>query len=210
MFGLYYKLLYICNKFTVMENKPITNEESMQIITEMIETSKNNLKDNGFIWLMWGWLVTIASMFQFISMEVGFRHGYLAWVLMPLGGVITIWYSIRKSKESNVRTHVDTFMKSLWTAFGIAIVLVISMVSQHDELMVLPLCMMLYGIGTFVSGGALKFKPLKAGGLICFFCAAIAFNVGPQYQLLLISIAVIASYIIPGYILKSEYRKSHV
>ena len=43
----------------------LTQQQSLKIIQEMIATSKNNLKDNSFFFLLWGWLVLIASLSNF-------------------------------------------------------------------------------------------------------------------------------------------------
>ena len=72
---------------------------------------------------------------------------------------------------------------------------------------VYPIIIVLYGIGTFVSGGALKFMPLKAGGIVCWILAVIAIRVDFEYQLLLIAAAVLIAYLIPGYLLKQKYHK---
>lgn len=193
-----------------MGNEKFTHEDSLKVIESMIEASKEKMKDNGFIWLMWGWLVLIASMTQYISIQIDFKYGPYAWFLMPIGGLVSFIYFMKESKKETSKTHVDSFLGYLWTAFGIAITITLVFSAQVSYLTFLPFCMILYGIGTYVSGGALKFNALKYGGLICFLCSAIAFKVDYPNQLLLISVAVLASYIVPGYILKAQYKKANV
>lgn len=191
-----------------MENKELKHQDSLQLIESMIEATKEKMNDNGNIWLMWGFYVLIASVSQFtmLNMEM-YKYSWIGWMLWPICLIFTIVSSIKQRNEAKVKTHLDSFMISLWTAFGIAIVITIAFTMRLNHLAFLPFCMLLYGIGTYVSGGALKFNPLKYGGLICFLCAAIAFNVNYNYQLLLIAFAVLTSYIIPGFILKSQYKK---
>ena len=76
--------------------------------------------------------------------------------------------------------------------------------------LILPVCMVMYGVGAFVSGSVLQFKPLTIGGIICWAAAFIAHHVDYEYQLLLMSFAVICSYIIPGYILKKNYKDESI
>jgi hypothetical protein len=67
-----------------------------------------------------------------------------------------------------------------------------------------PLIISLYGLGTFVSGGVLKFKPLIIGGIACWIISIIAFLVPPMTVLLLTALSVVVSYLIPGYMLKAR------
>ena len=70
--------------------------------------------------------------------------------------------------------------------------------------------MMVYGCWLYISGGALRFKPLMIGGVINWLLAAASFFVDFKMQLLLLATAVLLGYIIPGYMLKSRYQKSLV
>ncbi len=54
------------------EEKQLTQEESLRIIHEMISAAKNDVKADAFIFLLWGWLVFVASIAQFILINI--RH----------------------------------------------------------------------------------------------------------------------------------------
>jgi hypothetical protein len=188
------------------EEKELTQEESLRIIHEMISAAKNDVKADAFIFLLWGYLVFIASISQFILATMNFEHNDIVWLLMPLGGVITIVYSIRKRKKEKTKTHVSEFLKYIWIAFGAAMFVVMGFHSWGSG-QILPLIMTLYGIGLFISGGALKFTPLIIGGIFCWICAMVGFKVEIIYQLLVIAAAVLGGYIIPGHLLKMNNRK---
>jgi hypothetical protein len=184
------------------EEKQLSQEESLKIIHEMIAAAKNDVKADAFIFLLWGYLVFIASISQFILAKMNVEYNDMVWLLMPLGGIITIIYSIRKNKKERTKTHVSVFLKYVWIAFGAALFVVMGF---HDwEGQVLPLIMTLYGIGLFISGGALKFTPLIVGGIFCWICAIVGFKVEVLYQLLVIAAAVLGGYIIPGHLLKMK------
>jgi hypothetical protein len=68
--------------------------------------------------------------------------------------------------------------------------------------------LILYGMPTFLSGVILKFKPLMVGAVCCWTLAIISPFINVQYQLLLIAGAVIAAWIIPGYLLKRKFKKN--
>ena len=191
------------------EEKELTAEESLLVIQGMINKAKQGLaEDDGKIWILWGWLVVLASMGQFAMILLGYEElSSLPWALMFVGGIYTVIYSIKESKKTKVKTHVDEFMKYLWMSFGVSIVLMLYFCSR-DKGLIIPMCMVLYGIGTFVSGGVLKFKPLIIGGICCWVLAAVAFHLERLYQMPAISLAVIASYLVPGYMLRANYKRS--
>ncbi len=56
-------------------------QDSIRVITEMIENSKSNFKDNSFFYLLWGWLVLIASVTNFALLKMGYYE--IAWVPCP-------------------------------------------------------------------------------------------------------------------------------
>jgi hypothetical protein len=184
------------------EEKQLTQEESLRIIHEMIASAKDDVKADAFIILLWGYLVFIASISQFILVQMDVKNNDYPWLLMPLGGIITIIYSIRKNKTVRTKTHVSSFLKFVWIAFGAALFVVMGFHDWGGQ--VLPLIMTLYGIGLFISGGALKFTPLIVGGIFCWVCAIVGFNVELLYQLLVIAAAVLGGYIIPGHLLKMK------
>jgi hypothetical protein len=188
------------------EEKQLTQEESLKIIHEMISAAKNDVKADAFIFLLWGWLVFVASIAQFILVMMEIKWNSVPWLLMPVGGVITVVYSIRKGKKDRTKTNITESLKYTWIAFTAAMLIIIFFNSMQF-LQVLPCIMALYGMGLFLSGGALRFRPLIYGGIFCWICAIAGFEVQNIYQLLILAVAVFGGYIIPGYLLKMNNRK---
>ncbi|MBP7166396.1 MAG: hypothetical protein KBB64_01895 [Bacteroidia bacterium] len=187
--------------------KELSKEESLSIITSMIEATKKDLQDNGSWYLLWGWLVFIACAIHYSLMKVGYEHPYYAWILMPVGGVISVVKGIREEKQQRVKTFVDDFMRYVLIAFLVCMLMVLFN-SGVLKLTTYPLLMMVYGVWLFLSGGALSFRPLLIGGIINWALAVIGFYVGFETQLLLLAAAVMFGYIIPGYMLRSRYNKA--
>jgi hypothetical protein len=190
-----------------MENKNLNELESLRLIESMIASAKTDIHDNGFRYLLWGWLVFVASLSQYILLTVvKYPYHYMVWMLMPVGGIISGIYGYRERKNAKVKTYIGEFLGYLWIAFCIALIIVLVFSNKIGYTNSNPLIMALYGIGTFVSGGILKFKPLIYGGICCFVLSAIAFIVPFEIQLLLLSVSVLLGYIIPGYMLKAQSK----
>ncbi len=190
------------------EDKQLTQEESLQIIHNMIAAAKNDVKADSFVFLLWGYLVFIASTLQLILYKMEVPHNDLVWLLMPVGAVITIINSVRRNKREKTKTYVSEFLKYTWIAFAVGMGILMFFSSMGPAM--LPGIMTMYGIGLFISGGALRFTPLVIGGIFCWICSIAAYEIHNEYQLLVLAAAVLGGYIIPGHLLKINNREPNV
>ena len=103
-------------------------------------------------------------------------------------------------------TFVDHTMGFLWGGFVIFLFAILLLSSQIGWVNTYLLIIGLYGLGTFVSGGVLRFRPLIIGGgvsLILAFGGILAHNSITDFTqvLLMLGASIICSYLIPGYLL---------
>lgn len=80
---------------------------------------------------------------------------------------------------------------------------------QQSLQLIQSIFILLYGLGTFVSGRLLQFKPLVVGGIINWIpvCAAVFFSF--DYQMLFAAAAISSSYLLPGYLLKPQKQERY-
>lgn len=192
--------------------KNLSHTESLAIIQNMIATAKNSITDDGFHFMLWGVLVIAASLAQYLLAVVfNYEHNELPWLIMPAIGIPSAFiYEWRKKRHEKVQSHFDTIFGLLWAAVGITIFCVI-FISVKNGLSPIPFILTITGLGTFVSGTILKFKPLTWSGPL-FWIAAIGASFLPAIdQLLINSIAIFIGYIIPGILLWKNYKaETHV
>ena len=189
--------------------KELSPQESLQLIQSMIDKTKDAVADDSFYFLLWGWLVFTCCITEFI-LKVYFHYPnhYFVWWLMPVGGVISGIYGSRQSKKRKVKSFVDEAVDYLWIALALAfIVLVFINAESAGWQTAFTYYILLYAIGTFVSGKLLRFRPLVIGGLINFALAAVSIKLSYDYQLLIGSLAILISYIIPGHLLRMRYQQ---
>ncbi len=187
--------------------KELNPKESLELIAETIAKTKENFKYQSFYYLIWGWLVAGASLFQYILIEfTEFEMSYLPWpVLMLFGAIITIIYSIKLGRKMQTETYLGNFIKHLWIVLGVSFIFML-FISIKLEFWPAPGVLLLAGIGTMVSGLTMKFKPLIFGGIIfAIFSIVTLYFRGPE-QLILNAIAIIFGYLIPGYLLKNSKK----
>ena len=192
--------------------KPFSEQESLKLIYEMIHEARQDFRQGGFFYLLWGWAVLLACLLHYAIMAyTAFQHPYLVWpVSMLTAGLIT-FIKIRQYKSvRKVKSHLVNAVFTLWTGFTIALLttLLLAFMGKLTMLQAYPLIMVLYGLAIFVSGGMLKFKPLVWGGAACWPIALGAAFVSFENQLLLLALAVIIAYLIPGlFIAESQKNK---
>lgn len=192
-----------------MEEREINEQESLEIISQMIQSAKVSLSDDGIYFLLWGCAVFLCAMSQFILIQTGTSDGGIIWPIVMIGaGVVSTIIGRSRAQKAKVKTFVEGAIHYIWIAFGISLFIILVFANTNTNWEgIYPMIMILYGIGTFVSGGVLRFRPLKLGGFFCWACAVAAFFVPFQYQLLIISAAVLFGFIIPGLMLRNRYKR---
>jgi hypothetical protein len=178
----------------------------------MIGKTKQDMSDDGIYFLVWGWLTFFACTGQFILKHiVKYEKHYLVWWVIVIGVAFSIYHGIHEAKERRVKTYISDSLKYLWIGMGICY-FVLSMILTRAgwDTVVFPFFIMLYGLGTFISGCFLQFKPLIIGGIIAWALAIGAAFMEYDYQILSGAGAILASYIIPAYMLRSKNKRSTV
>ncbi len=188
-----------------MEKEPIN---SISIIEEMINKTKQKYSDSGFLYLLWGYFVVIAALLHYFLLNTSFNYPFIGWaVLMPLGGIISMVYSNKENKKPYAKSYTDDIMKYTWLAFGILLAVILLSMGKLG-INTYPLVMVAYGVPTFITGGVLKFKPLIYGAIGSIVIGVISFNYPFETQLLLLCAAIVVSYLIPGHLLRIQHQKN--
>lgn len=188
--------------------KPFSAPDSLRLIQDMIQAAKQDLSDHSFDLLLWGWLVLVAAVAHYVLLQTSYSKPWLVWpVLMTLGSVAAFVNGARRGRRERTRTVQGDFMKYLWSGFGVLMLMLIGVGTVSGWNNTYPLIIALYGLGTFATGGTLRFRPLVWGGAACWLLATVAFRVAFDTQLLLVAAAVLVAYVIPGHMLKNQYRR---
>jgi hypothetical protein len=192
-----------------MQEEKFLPEESLQLIQTMIDKVKNTVADRSFYFLLWGWLVFIASLLQFVLKVLvkSSNHG-AAWNLMFIGIIVSIFRNVKGAKKRTVTTYVDDSLRYTWISIFITqLLFVFVFMRRGDWEYCYTFYMLLYAIGCFITGRIIKFSPLVWGAIGCWFLAIVSTFASFDYNILLSALAVLISYIIPGHLLRLNYRK---
>ena len=194
-----------------MEEKTFSEKESLALITSMINKAKSQVSENGLLYIIWGWVILICAVVQLLSDHFfHYANAFYIWFLTYAVLIFQVIYLVRKKKSDRTKTYTEELNGFVWISFAIGAVLMvfICMRLQTPQLL-LPLLLIFYGFPTFLSGAILKFKPLVIGGICCWILAFISTFIRIEFHMVLIAIAVIAAWLIPGYLLQVKFNKAH-
>ena len=193
----------------IMENSQnFSAEQSLQVIRSMIEKAKQDVAKNSFYFLLWGWLIFIAAILHFVLMKfTDFEYPYAGWNLMWIGAIASMIKGIRESRKTVVKTFVGEAMKYFGISQAILYGGLILIFGRYDLWEVsFPFYILMYAVACFFMGALIQFPLLKWTGLFCLPIIIASFYVSFQWQLLLLALAILISYIIPGHVLSAREK----
>lgn len=205
-----------------MEEKKITEEESISLIAQMISRTKERYIGDGNIMLMWGWLTIAVTglVWLMLAQTLNPACNWL-WFLIPaVGGVATPIMARKSRLTRGVKTYSDRISSQLWTAVGI-IALAASALCIGFEiagfytwqtmfvfaLIVVPLAEITQGIvvreKALVAGGSVG----MAIGLVTTCCIVGGIALYAYWFLPVFMLAFLCMMVIPGYVINRKARR---
>jgi hypothetical protein len=190
----------------------MNEQESIHIIMKMIDRTKENLKEQSIFYLVWGWSIFIAASVEYaLLMLTDYPHHYFVWpVAILFASASTIFLAAKRQKTKGVSTYADRALRYLWASWTVPLFFVITFAAFGGFTWATSylFIIVLYGMGSTVSGGILNFKPLVYGGIFSFILAVIVLVVGLYTHfptmLLFLSLSILGSFLIPGYLLRKS------
>lgn len=189
--------------------------QSLLVIKEMIQVSKNKLKQDGILFIVWGWALFFVSLSGYIGrsfvLTFTLENILKIFEIVPplLAVTFTIYYIIKQRKK--VQTYIGNSLRYVWISLFVSMVLVnliqfnvlksINFELQH------PIIMVLMAFAVTVTGGILRYRLIIIGGVVFGLLALTASYLKLQEQLLVESVAWIISFIVPGHILYANREK---
>lgn len=199
-----------------MEEKNLTEKESLELITQMIQMTRKDLEvGQGNLFLVYGYFSAILGIAIFLLTL--FTHSGLfswGWCLMFALWAFVSW----KSKKPAVITYTGQAIRHVWQIIGLLFILtfvslwIFAFMYQVHFILMMPLSLIYVNIGVSITGIILKekvmtFLPLLAL-LIPFYMLTFLQNGTADLSWnLLMSFVFLISMIIPGHLLNRKIRK---
>ena len=180
----------------------------------MINRAKDRFAEDGSMYLLWGWGVFICSLTQFTLLHFfKYPHHYIVWLASWIVVIWQIIYIRKRSRQKKVNTYTGYIIGYVWLTFVIVIFLLTfligSLTTEEYYTHINPVLLAIYGMPIFLSGIILRFKPLIFGGIGCWILSIVSMLIpNYDYQFLMIPLAMLIAWIIPGYLLRAKYKLS--
>jgi hypothetical protein len=128
----------------------------------------------------------------------------IAWgIFVAVGFIIMFFYKSKTGNRNLIITHLDRVLTTLWLSAGVIFVLII-LFCYYDESYPTPYILAITGMATFISGMVVRFSPLIAGGVLFAVISIVSIFIPGLSQPLLVAIALVLGFLIPGYLLKTS------
>lgn len=189
-----------------------THTDSLTVIQAMINKAKGQFSENGHLYLVWGWVILLCSIGHFVLIRfLDYQYASMIWMLTWIVIIYQTYYLWKQHKVKKVRTYTDDIIGWIWITFVILMFLFgflffRTLGGDYYQYMNVGF-LALYGMPTFLSGITLRFRPLIYGGIACWSLSIIACFINYEFHLLILALAVVIAWVIPGYILRARYKK---
>ena len=184
-------------------------QQSIQVIREMIQVSQRKLKNDGILFILWGWVMFYSYISSYVLRKtvttflVEKIFGYTGNVIGFLAIVFSIYYILKERKK--VQTYIGISLRYIW--FSLICCLSITSMIIHNVIHVTnmelqhPIFMVFVAFATVITGGIIRFRLVIFGGIAFALLAFASTWFKLEEQLLLEAAAWLIAFIVPGHIL---------
>lgn len=186
------------------EEKLMTGEESLRVISAMISKTRMDLSQSIFHLLFWGWLLFVCSLSEFLILKfTGYANAWYVWFFVVPGAFVSFIYGFVNGKRQRIYTYATSIYVWTWLAFFFASV-VFFIVNADNYGSITKYMLLIVGMPTLISGVVIKFRPLVWGAASLWILALAAHFGGEYVSGLAMPVAMITGFLVPGYLLKRK------
>ncbi len=186
--------------------------KDIQLIRDMIEKTKEKAVESWKFFSLWGILIIAGIIGNYALVYFKkFNAIWINWVVFMLIGVFfSVFYIGKKERTSGTRTYAEIAIGHLSFACGIAFMLagfVFPILKVYTYAEIPVIISMIVGILLLVIGGIYEWNLLKWSALLWWLGSVGMIFIHWHYRALVCIPLIILGYLVPGFILRSQYRK---
>ncbi len=207
-----------------MEERKITEAESIEIITSMISRTKDRLvKGSGNILLMWGYLiVAVTALIWVLLVKTNNPAVNWLWFLIWLiGGIATPVMAKRKRIETGSKSYTDKLTSYIWCVVGLTAIIsailcfgFLFIAGKDSWSMMFAFALIIVPMAEIMQGLVIKENSLLTGGgfglligLFTMCCISAHVVLMATWFMPLFIMAFASMMIVPGHILNSKAKR---
>lgn len=192
-----------------MEDRKINEQESIQIISQMIKNTQERFeKNSGIPFVIWGYgtIVTALVVWYMVTSTLNY-HWHWLWFMLPvISGIPYFIYNQKKTHYVHVRTYVDRIINYIWIVMGISSFFV-SLLAMFRPIPILFIIILLMGMATTLTGLVCRYKPIVFCGILGIILSFLTFLFKGTDQILFFAGVFLVMMVIPGHILNAAANK---
>ena len=206
-----------------MEEKAINEKESLELISQMIKTTKTNLgKGSGNALLIWGYSCLIASAVVMVMAYIlHVQHAGWAYFLIPILGIsatLVLKRMNRDTTEGQAITYIAKSLEAMYGSCSFVFTAYIAIAFYHYDNHVVWKGAFFLGcfipaFCTMATGTLMRIKNINVLGIIGIVLSLVLlanFMIGDGVNIVGVVFGIVSwicSLIIPGHILNHEAKK---
>lgn len=203
------------------QNREMTAEESLSLITETLNSSRRDIaRRSGKYYILWGILLTLFSLIVYALWKLTDQEAWVClWFAMPVVGFLLARLIGRRDTAVHVQNEVSRITQGIWTSFGIFACAVAAFTLIFSELgtnLINTLVsvaglsaelVLIFGLAECACGVALKNWTIKVAGFITGIGGlAIYYILGLDYEQMFIFTFAGLVLMATGLLVKRQYR----
>lgn len=190
-----------------MEEKEISNEESLRLINRMIYEAKGYFYESGLSALVYGFSILICTALTFMrdSKIIGFPFSPF-YLFIPVF-FVQAFIQLKENKKKKAKTFTDESIDFVWTGFFLSALAALCGSFAGAGTIIITILLFLVGFATFLTGMIAKFKYQIVCGIFCLLMATVSFFIQNENIYFLLAAAAVFVWIIPGFILRIHFKK---
>jgi len=191
-----------------MEEKILTEKESFELISQMIQNTRDKIKKNsGTPFLIWGYVTIIVALATWYMLTTTGNHWWhLLWFSIPVLGA-PLYFMFFKKKKEHVTTYIDRIVGNIWLVFGFVVVIASILSFIVWPFPILFLVLLLISMGVTLTGFVIRFNTAIGFGFFGIIASFAFLFVTGINQILVFAAIFLIMMVIPGHILNYLTKK---
>ncbi len=194
-----------------MEERPLNEKESLELISQMIRNTQLRLeKVHALPFLSFGYTTAVISVAVWYALKNTHNPSWnLLWLLIPVIGYGIMMLANKKSQRT-ARTFVDKAVDYVWYVCGVAVIAASFTPTLWKHVPILFVVALVMSIATTITGLITKVKLMTVSGGIAILLSLILPSIERLDSILFFGAIFIIMQVIPGHILYYKGKKNHV
>lgn len=211
-----------------MEEKKLNNQESLELIAQMINQTKRHLHiGEGNLLLVWGYTSAVVGILVGVLLYATGGHPACNWLwflIWIVGGISTAVITKRDKPriEKMPQTYVDRLTSSLWCTIGLVFLLATFMsmgflyFGKDSWAVMFIFAFVMCGLGVTMQGFIIQENSMVLGGAVTLVagtfvtcCIVSSTPLSVWWAIPLFVLCFVFAMIIPGHVLNAKAKKQN-